>query len=313
MRRCVLLLLLVIAPSLAAQANRDPKTLRDAERDNDTLTARRAFDASARAMLTPKYREVIEHYAPSSADLKSTWGEFVAADGMPFIALQIAPADMQSLKSGERITFFGLVTDENGKQITTYNEPQTVQASNADFFVERTLTLPLRKSRGTFGLARRNDVIGVTRIDFDPEPLTATSRGISRVIISSDVHILPAAQAPLDPFAFGGTKVVPKPGASFKRNDEVWLFTELRNPALGADGTPHVMTKLEIEGNAKSIPGTPSAAEATPLKGVPGHFGIGSTIDVTSLPAGDYKIRLTVTDTIAKQAYSRETALHILP
>ena len=217
------------------------------------------------------------------------------------------------MKSGERITFFGLVTDENGKTIVTYNEPQTVLASNGDLFVERTLTLPLRKSRGTFGLARRNEVIGVARLDFDPEPLTVKSIGISRVIVSSDVHILSTAQAPLDPFAFGGTKVVPKPGASFKRSDEVWLFTELRNPALGADGAPHVMTKVEIAGAAKSILGAPVAAEATPLKGVPGHFGIGNTIDVTPLPPGDYNVRLTVTDTIAKQAYTRETMIHILP
>jgi hypothetical protein len=311
--RAALPLLLIVATSAFAQANRDPKTMQDAERANDTLTARRAFDASARAMLTPKYRDVIEHYAPSSSDLKSSWGEFVAADGMPFLALQIAPSDAASVKSGERITFFGLVTDANGKTIATFNEPQTVLASNADLFVERTLTLPLRKSRGTFGLARRNDVIGVTRIDFDPEPLTATSGGISRVIVSSDVHILPSAQAPLDPFAFGGTKVVPKPGASFKRSDEVWLFTELRNPTLGGDGVPHVTTKVEIEGSAKSIPGTPVTAEATRLKGVPGHYGIGSTIDVTPLPPGDYNVRLTVTDTIAKQAYKRETTIHILP
>jgi len=311
--RAALPLLLIVATSAFGQANRDPKTLIDAERANDTLTARRAFDASARAMLTPKYREVIEHYAPSSTDLKSAWGEFVAADGMPFMALQIAPSNAASVKSGERITFFGLVTDENGKTIATFNEPQTVLASNGDLFLERTLTLPLRKSRGTFGLARRNDVIGLTRIEFDPEPLTATSSGISRVIVSSDVHILPAAQAPLDPFAFGGTKVVPKPGASFKRSDEVWLFTELRNPALGADGAPHVTTKVEIEGSAKSIPGTPVVAEATPLKGMRGHFGIGSTIDVTPLPPGDYNVKLTVNDTIAKQTYKRETLIHILP
>jgi hypothetical protein len=306
MRAAVMLLLL--AASAFAQSERDPKTLHDAERANDTLTARRAFDASARAMLTPRYRDAIEKYAPASTDLQATWGEFVAADGTTFVALQLASA---SVKADERITFFGLVTDENGKTIATFNEPQPVIASNADLFVERTLTLPLRKSRGTFGLARRNDVIGLTRIDFDPEALTAASGGISRVIVSSDVHILPAAQAPLDPFAFGGTKVVPKPGASFKRTDEVWLFTELRNPTLGTDGAPHVMTKVEIEGSAKSIPGIAVPAEATALKGVPGHYGIGNTIDVTSLPVGDYKVRLTVTDTVAKQVYRRDAMIRI--
>jgi len=305
------LLTLLIAASAFAQAERDPKTLHDAERANDSIVARRAFDASARALLTPKYRDAVEHYAAGANDLQSAWGEFVAADGMPFIALQLAPRDESSVKDGKRITFFGLVADENGKTIATYNEPQAVIVSNGDVFVERSLLLPLRKCRGTFGLARRNDVIGVTRIDFDPEPLTKTSSGISRLIVSTDVHILPAAQAPLDPFAFGGTKVVPKPGASFKKSDEVWLFTELRNPALGGDGVPHLTTKVEVEGASKSIPGIAAPAEATALKGVPGHYGIGNTIDVTSLPVGDYKVRLTVTDTVTKQTYKRETEIHI--
>ncbi len=309
--RPALLLLPFLAFSAFAQSERDPKTLQDAERSNDVLVARRAFDAAARALLTPTYRTAVEHYTPGANDLQAAWGEFIAADGMPFLALQLAPHDAGSIKEGERLTFFGLIADENGKTIATYNERQPVVASNHDFLVERSIILPLHKCHGTFGLARRDDIIALTRIDFDPEPLTAKSSGISRLIASSDVHILPAAQSPLDPFAFGGTKVVPKPGATFRKSDEVWLFTELRNPALGGDGAPHMFTKLDIEGASKSIKGISVSAEATPLKGVPGHYGIGNTIDVSSLPPGVYNVRLTVTDTIARQTYKRETEIHI--
>src|SRR3954454_24991371 len=122
--RTAMLLSMLLATSAFAQESRDPKTIRDAERNNDDIVARRTFDASARAMLTPKYRDVIEHYAAST--LQSAWGEFIAADGTPFLALQIAPADASSVKSGERVTLFGLITDENGKTIATYNEPRTV-------------------------------------------------------------------------------------------------------------------------------------------------------------------------------------------
>jgi hypothetical protein len=311
--RATMALLLLVTTSAFAQANRDPKTLTDSERANDTLVARRAFDASARALLSPAFRDAIDHYTAGLSDLQPAWGEFVAADGIPFLALQLAPHDAASMKVGERVTFFGLLADETGKTVATFNEPQSVAGSNGDVFVERSLVLPMRKMRGTFGLARRNVVIGLTRVDFDPEPVTASGSGISRIIASSDVHVLPAAQAPLDPFSFGGTKVVPKPGSSFRASDEVWLFTELRNPALGSDGLPHVKTKVEIEGKGKSIPGLPADAEATPLKGVPGHYGIGSTIDVSSLPPGDYAVRLTLTDTTAKQSYKRATVIHILP
>src|SRR3954467_12600414 len=132
--RCALLILsLAVATSVVAQESRDPKTIKDAERTNDNIVARRAFDASARAILAPKYRDAIEHYAAST--LQSAWGEFIAADGTPFLALQLAPADASSVKSGERLTLFGLVTDENGRTIATYNEPQAVLASNGDLFI----------------------------------------------------------------------------------------------------------------------------------------------------------------------------------
>src|SRR3954454_24953260 len=97
--RAAILLSIIVTTSAFPQESRDPKTIKDAERTNDDILARRAFDASARAMLAPKYREVIEHYAAST--LQSVWGEFIAADGTPFIALQIA-ADA-SAKSGERV------------------------------------------------------------------------------------------------------------------------------------------------------------------------------------------------------------------
>ncbi len=311
--RTTALLLLFVTTGALGQANREPKRLADAERDNDILVARRAFDASARAMLTPAFRNAIDHYTSGPSDLQSSWGEFVAADGTPFLALQLAPHDPVAMKAGERIIFFGQLTDANGKTLATFNEPQPVVVSNGDVFIERSLILPMRRMQATFGLARRNEIIGLTRVDMDPEPFTASGGGISRIITSSDVHVLATAQAPLDPFSFGGTKVVPKPGSAFRKSDEVWLFTELRNPSLGADGLPHVKTKVEIEGTVKSIPGTPVDAEATPLKGVPGHYGIGSTIDVRSLPPGDYTVRLILTDTTAKQSYQRSTVIHILP
>jgi len=311
--RLTIPLLLLAATFASAQANRDPKTLADADRSNDTLVARRTFDASARALLTPAFRAAIDHYTPGPGDLQAAWGEFVAADGSPFLALQLAPVASADVKATDRVIFFALITDEKGKTITTFNEPHGVVLSNGVPVVERSFNLPLRTMHATFGLARRNEILGLTRLDLDPEPLSAASSGISRIITSSDVHVLPAAQAPFDPFAFGGMKVSPKPGSMFRKSDEVWLFTELRNPALGPDGAPHVTTRVEIVGTAKSLPAASATAEATPLKGMAGHYGIGNTIDLSSLPPGDYTIRLAVTDTIAKQVYQRQSMIHILP
>jgi hypothetical protein len=304
-------LALLFAASAFAQAERVPKVIKEAERDNDNIVARRAFDAAARALLTPAYREAVSRYAPSANDLLATWGTFEGgAQQWPFYALQLAPRDASALKAGERVTFFGQLDDENGKSVATYNERQAVIASNGDLFVERSLVMPLKKSRGTFGLARGNDIIGMARVEFEPDDQAKTS-GMSALIVSSDVHIMPAAQSPTEPFAFGGTKVEPKPGATFRKSNELWVFTVFRGPALGTDGLPRLTMKTEMIGSSRSFPGMTVSAEVTHLSGA--QYGLGSTIDMSSLPPDDYKVRLTVIDTIAKQTFVREAAVHIRP
>jgi hypothetical protein len=292
-----------------AAAERVPKTLTDPDRLRDVVK-RREYDASASA-LSSKFREALDKYQPGSEPmLTSTWGEFVAVDGTPFIALQLALPSGLSLPNAEPLTLFGTVTDENGRPLVTYNEQIALQTSSDDLFVERSLIVPLKKSSGTFGVARRGEILAMTRIAFDPEELTLAAPGVSRLIVSRDVHLLQAAQRPLDPFAFGGTKVVPKPGASFRKTDALWIFAELRNPAVADDGTPHISTKVTLDGPT-NMSGPPTPAVATPLKGMSGHYGVGNPIDISKLKVGDYTLRVVITDLVARQSFRRETAIHI--
>jgi hypothetical protein len=292
---------------LAQSAERVPKTMTDAERMNDKVLASRQYDSTARNLLSRKFVEALDHYSlQKGAELIPSWGEFIAVDGMPFIALQLA---LPQGASADSVAFFGRVVDDNGKTIATYNEPLIVQTSGNDKFVERSLLVPLVKSTGTFGVARGGEILAMTRVRFEPEALTPAAAGVSRLIVSNDVHLLAEAQRPRDPFAFGGTKVVPKPGATFRRSDEVWLFAELRNPSLAPDGTPHISTKLSIVPSNISSPPTP--AEATPLKGMAGHYGIGNPIDIKKLAPGDYTVRVVFTDLVSKQSFTREAAIHV--
>jgi hypothetical protein len=282
----------------------------DHERMIDKVVASRAYDANARALLSPKFRDALDHYDPAGPQLVSAWGEFVAAGGTPFIALHLDLPPNSTLHFGESIAFFGTVDDADGHRIAIYNETLPVQQSHDAFFVERSIVVPLKKATGTFGVARRGEIMAMARVEFEPEDIAPATPGVSRLIVSRDVYILKTAQQPLDPFAFGGTKVIPKPDGSFRKTDEVWLFAELRNPSLAEDGTPHIATKTTLEGpTAVSWP--PISAVATPLKGVPGHYGVGNAIDVSKLAAGDYKLRVVITDLVSKQSYRRETMLHI--
>jgi hypothetical protein len=305
------LLSLLVAGPLFAQTEREPKRATDHERMNDKVVARREYDANARALLNPKFRDALDRYQIGSGpQLSPAWGEFVAADATPFIALHFDLPPNPTLQHGEMISFFGVVDDATGHRIATYNETLPVQLSYDSFFVERSLVVPLKKATGTFGVERRGEIMAMARVEFEPEDIAPATPGVSRLIVSRDVYILKTAQQPLDPFAFGGTKVIPKPDASFRKTDEVWLFAELRNPSLAEDGTPHIATKTTLEGPTP-VSGPPISAVATPLKGVPGHYGVGNAIDVSKLAAGDYKLRVVITDLVSKQAYRREATLHI--
>ena len=299
----------VLALSIWAQtsAERTPKTMTDAERMNDKIIASREYDANARNLIGKKFSDALDAFKPGAQpELQASWGEFVAVDGRPFIALQLAfpggaaPAD---------VMLFGRVNDETGKTISIINEKHEVKSSGSDKFVERALTLPLVKSTGTFGVARGSEILAMARVNFDPEPVGQGVAAVSRLIVSSDVHVMSEAQGPRDPFAFGGMKVVPKPGGEFRRTDALWLFAELRNPAVDASGAPHFTTKLTI--TPSNIGGPPMPAEATPLKGMAGHYGIGNTIDIAKLKPGDYTVRVVFTDLLSKQAFTREAAIHI--
>jgi hypothetical protein len=299
-------------PSINSDHERVPKTDRYANYLRDEQRARQAFEKAAKAMLSPKFRAAVRDFKPGDAsDLIPAWGEFITANGTQFIALQLAMPPDSGLRAAEELTFFGALTSAEGKELATYNEPISVQQSKGDIFVDRTLLLPGGKATGVFGLANRGEIVAMAQVTFEPEPLTSDAAGISRIIASADVHVLPAAQQPLDPFSFGGTRVEPKPRNAFRRTDEVWLFAELRNPKLGGDGAPHINTKVEIDG-PKRVAGMFAPADATPLKGVAGHYGIGSTIDVSRLAPGEYVVKVTVMDTIAKQSFRREAALRIV-
>jgi hypothetical protein len=286
--RGAIFLLLLATPLLAQPHDEEhAKGGAYADRLKDEIRARKMYEKSSRAAIPPHFRQALDRYQPGEGDLAATWGEFKLVDGTPFGALQLA---LPSGVNAESVTFFGILGG------ATWFETLSVQHSGSDAFIERSLLLEPGAARGVFGLARKNEILGLAHIDVEPPS------ELSRLILSSDVHNLGAAQDPLDPFAFGGTKVVPKPRATFRRTDEVWIFLEMRSAA-----PPRLTTRVDIG----DIRGTPASAEALPLKGVPGHFGVGNTIDVSRLKPGDYRVRVTVTDAASNISLTREANLRI--
>lgn len=317
MRTLSVVAAVVFAAPLFAQSTsspeRVPKAGDDIRRMERSVYNLQESDRSFKRLTTAALKDAVRNFAPGKLpELRVTWGEFITAEGKEFVALQFAPPAGMTLQPGRKLVTFGEVTDADGKWLLDYEEPAVVADAKGDAFIDRSFVLPGANLTGTFGLAAGSEVLAIARVPLAVEPLTKSGSGLSRLIVSKDVHPMPVAQKPLEPFAFGGTKVVPKPDRTFRASDEVWLFTELRNPALSAAQSPRITTKVELEGEGKKVRGTPQPAEALPLKGVPGHFGIGQTIDVSSLKPGQYTVRYTVTDAVSQQSWTREETLRIV-
>lgn len=253
----------------------------------------------------------------------ATWGEYVTAEGEYFVPLQVYVPKSAGLTASQSLTFFGVVQDETGKNVVAFEEPAKLIASRDDLFVDRSFTaLPAGKYRGYFGLADAGKPVSIVTADMQlAGTMDKDAAGVSPLILSNNVYPLAEAQMPTDPHAFGGLKVVPKGDRTFTPADELWYFVELRNPGLDlpapaadgtvpAEGTPKVQVKIDVDGvekvSGKKIkrPAPPREIEAIGIKGVPGHYGIGNAIPLSSFKAGDYTFNVKVIDTVKKASYT---------
>jgi GWxTD domain-containing protein len=261
---------------------------------------------------TPSYQTAVDEFRAAKSNpykgLSLSYGEFVTSSGEYYVPIQLYVPGSAALPADKPLTFFGVVEDASGKIVAVYEEPATLTASRSDFFYDKTLVLPSGKYKATFGLAADGKPLTMNSMPMELSSIDKSVAGTSKLILSNNVFPLTAAQLPTDPFAFGGIKVVPKGDRTFTKADELWYFLEVRNAGV-ENGQPNMTLKLDIEGTTKGGKkikrGSPlGPAPAQELKGVTGHWGIGSAIPLTSFEPGDYTLKLTVNDTIGKQTWS---------
>jgi GWxTD domain-containing protein len=258
-----------------------------------------------------------------SKRIYSSYGEYVTPGGEYYVPVMLYVPKSAGLPASG-LTFFGVVQDEAGKNVLAFEEPATLNASKDDFYIDKTLTtLPAGKNRGIFGLAQNGTPVTMVSTDMTVSgTLDKDASAVSPLILSNNVYPLTTPQAPTDPFAFGGVKVIPKADKTFHQTDELWYFFELRNPGLpeavaSTDATvpvtgapaPKIQLKIDVEGtDAKGVKhkmaAPPREVEAIPMKGVPGHYGIGSAIPLASFAPGDYSFTVKVIDTVKKASYT---------
>jgi GWxTD domain-containing protein len=278
------------------------------------------------ALATAALQKAIDDYRAAGSNpyrvTYATWGEYVTSTGEYFVPVMLYVPHQSGIRPAENLTFFGVVQDESGKNVSAFEVPASLTASKDDWFVDRSLTgLPAGKHRGYFGLAQNGTPLTLVSADMQlAGTLDRDAVAVSPLILSNNLYALEQAQAANDPYAFGGLKVVPKGDRTFRPTDELWFFVELRNPGtvlsndivpvIGAPvPMPKVQIRIEVEGtdvqgNKKKLTAPPRQIEVIPMKGVPNHYGIGNSIPLSSFRPGDYTFTMKVTDTVLKQSYT---------
>lgn len=255
-----------------------------------------------------------------------SYGQYVTADGRYFVPVQLYMPASDAVTADAEMAFFGVIEDASGKVVAVYEEPIKVAASKSDVYVDRSLELEPGEYQGTFGLAVDDKPVTIGRTRMALTPIASGEEGISQLLLSNNIFPMSEAQRPTEPFAFGGIKVVPKGDRTFKQADELWYFFELRNPGLnppadpaaeGAVGTPKIQVAIDVTGQ---IDGKPkrfrlplTEVQAQELKGVPGHYAVGSAIPLAGFQPGEYTMEMKVLDTVTKKSFNLKETFKVVP
>lgn len=265
--------------------------------------ANRAAIATFKSATTNPYKNVFV-----------TWSEGVTAAGEYFVPVQLYVNKAAGVTIDTPVVFIGQVEDATGNVVAVYEEPAKLTASKDDFYFDKSLVLPSGTYTAYFGLVGADGKpLGIAKTSMELKSIDKDAPSVGRLILSNNIYALPQAQQPTDPFAFGGMKVVPKGNRTFSRRDELDFFVELLNPGLGEDGKPRFQLGVDItdaKGNAKRSP--LSEVDVIPIKGVAGHFFVGSGYPLESFAPGKYKIKLKLIDMVSKKNYSLEESFTVV-
>lgn len=321
MRPVAALAVLLFALPVLAQGvlERPPVGLKEIQRAEDRLAARRALDLAAkeRPLRSARLKDAIRDFNAADfpvAPLHVDFGQFVTVKNHPFVAMHFAPGGEAKVPENGKVTFFAAMTDEGGRTIWSREEPVelTRDATGARWYA-RSFPFPAMNATGTFGLAVGDQPIAMAAVPMQLTPLDKDARRLSRLIVSNHVAPMEKMQVADEPFAFGGIKVVPKSDRTFRKSEELWIFYEAQNPAVDGAGAPKLVTKVQLEaGEGKVYRGLVGTAEALPLKGTPGRFGVGTVVDLTRVPPGQYLVRVAVSDALAAAEYELVEKVTIL-
>jgi hypothetical protein len=306
----------------AAAANREsrPKTLDELQRQSGHIwdIAVQGRLATVRSLKSHALRRAIEDHHAGKADLRHdidvSWGEFMSGLDEPFLAIALDRPLDADLSAGRKVTLFGEIADTAGTVVASFEADDQVENSAGRALVDVSLPLPKGAARAVLGLAVGGTVRWLVE---QPLPVAAIDRaafGLSRPILSLDVHPLAEPQKPDDPFTFGGLRVAPRGDRTFTGADAPWLFAVVRVPGSTLETVPKLGAVLVLagpgEGKTRRYP--VGGLTPTPLRGFAGQWGLGIPLPVGELAPGEYQATLEVSEKPAGERATTATSFRVI-
>jgi len=275
------------------------------------------------ATLPAEVRSALEGLAPTSKAEGAFWaGDFRTITGEPFYAFQFY---VPNEKAAQGLKFGGVVWNQANQPVGSYWEDASLvevkTGSRTDKAFDRSIALPPGSYRGAFGLfpASGGAPVATAAATFKLE-LHPNEFGVSPLILANNLTPLTKRPSPTDPFVFGmekPIKVEPKADRKFAKEDSLWYFYAVSNPAsaagaatapaaattpgatapapAAAEPKPRIMTRISVQRDGKdAFQPLTSPAELQPLAA--GYFASGSEIPLTSFEPGYYTFGIQVRD-----------------
>lgn len=269
-----------------------------------------------------KSADVKSAYEASRAAGKETlgssslaWDEFVTTEGEHFVSAHLAFPMDSGATAGQKVTSWAVVEDSNGGIVDVKESDVTVASTGADLYVDRSLQLDAGTYMATFGVVSQGRVVAASRTQLTVRGLDPKAAAVSPLILASAVYPLKTNWEPMDPFTFGGFKVIPKADATFGTSGDLWYFVELRNPGVTDEGKPNIRVQVDVRGTTPKGPVELRLplqdASLAPLRGETNRYALGTAIPLEGFRSGEYTMKVHVVDVVLGKEYDLEKPFRI--
>jgi hypothetical protein len=186
----------------------------------------------------------------------------------------------------QKVTSFSVIENKAGEIVDIREDATTMIASGGDAYLDRSLQLDPGTYKATFGVASDGRILAAARTPMTIEGLDPKATGTSPLLLASKVYPLTTAPQPMDPFTFGGLKVVPN--------------MRVRIDIKGKTAKGPVELRMPMKDTA-----------VAKLAGETNRYALGLAIPLEGFKPGEYTMKVHVVDVVLGKEYDFEKQFRV--